>query len=178
MNASVYRIISSIGFSMSGVMLVVTVILFFKLNVVKLVGELTGRTAEREIQEISQQTMSYKTGSLRKRRNGATAYLSRGILQARIAPDKKDANENKMQGDDVTMPLFIRNEDADVTQPLEDVSDADETQVLATTEKLGQWMKVPVKNANARFEIVKDEVLVHTDDTAETELLNEEDRNF
>ena len=178
MNASVYRFISSIGFSMSGVMLVVTVILFFKLNVLKLVGELTGKTAQKEIQEISQQTMSYKTGSLRKRRNGASAYLTRGILQARTMPDENDTSVNKMQGDDVTVPLFIPNEDTDETQPLEEIRDANETQVLATTEKLGQWMKVPVKNANARFEIIKDEVLVHTDDTAETELLNEEDKIY
>jgi hypothetical protein len=174
MNAAVYRIISTIGFAMSGVMLVVTVILFFKLNVLKLVGELTGRTALKEIQEISQQTMSYKTGSLKKRRNGASAYLSRGIQQARIIPDKNEVSENRMQGEEVTVPLFIRNEEVDETQPLEESRDTNETQILATTEKLGQWMRVPIKNADARFEIVKDEVLVHTDDTAETELLNEE----
>lgn len=176
MNASVYKIISCIGFSMSGVMLVVTVILFFKLNVLKLIGELSGRTAQKEIQEISQQTMSYKTGSPRKKRNGASAYLTRGILQARTMPN--DMSENKMQGEDVTVPLFVPNEDTDETQPLEEIRDINETQVLATTEKLGQWMKVPVKNANARFEIVKDEVLVHTDDTAETELLTEEDKIY
>jgi hypothetical protein len=92
--------------------------------------------------------------------------------------DQNDTRENKMQGEDVTVPLFVRNGDTDETQPLEEIKDIDETQVLATTEKLGQWMKVPVKNANARFEIVKDEVLVHTDDTAETELLNEEDKIY
>lgn len=178
MNAAVYKTISTIGFTMAGVMLVVTVILFFKLNVLKLVGELTGRTALKEIEEISQQTMSYKTGSLKRRRNGASAYLSRKILQERIILDKNDTGENKIQGDDVTEPLFTRKEEVDKTQPLEESRDSNETQVLATTEKLGQWMRVPIKNADARFEIIKDEVLVHTDDTAETELLNEEDKNF
>ncbi|WP_099467930.1 hypothetical protein [Konateibacter massiliensis] len=178
MNASFYGIVSNIGFSLSGIMFVVTIILFFKLNVLKLIGELSGRTAQKEIQEISQQTMAYKTGSLRKRRNGASAYLSRGILQARMGAENNSKRENNVYYEEVTEPLFIQNEGIDVTQPLEEYEGDNETQLLEVTEKLGTWMKVPIKNADTRFQIVKDEVLVHTEDTAETELLNKENIIF
>jgi hypothetical protein len=172
MNASVYRIISMIGFIMAGIMLVVTVILFIKFEVLKLIGELTGKTAQKEIQEISQQTMAYKSGSLKKKRNGASAYLTRGILQGRLVPEKSNGKENNIQEEEVTTPLFLYQNNGDETQPLEDTEGLNETQVLTKTDKLGNWMKIPIKNADATFEIVKDEVLVHTEDTAETELLN------
>lgn len=48
--AETYQMISLICFGLAGVFLIAAIILFFKLRIVEVVGELTGRTARRQIQ--------------------------------------------------------------------------------------------------------------------------------
>ena len=48
--AETYQMISLICFGLAGVFLIAATILFFKLRIVEVIGELTGRTARRQIQ--------------------------------------------------------------------------------------------------------------------------------
>lgn len=48
--AETYQMISLICFGLAGIFLIAAIILFFKLRIVEVVGELTGRTARRQIQ--------------------------------------------------------------------------------------------------------------------------------
>lgn len=52
MSASIYQIISVAGFVLSAVFLVVAVILFFAFDVPAIIGELSGRTAAKQVAEI------------------------------------------------------------------------------------------------------------------------------
>jgi hypothetical protein len=148
MNSTIYRMISIIGFTMSGIMLLVTVILFVRFKIRKLIGKLSGRTARKEIQEISKQAALYKSGPL-KTRNMTEAYIAKGIFQSKPVPKQSGENGNECQAGE----------------------EDEEIQALANTERLDDWKTVPIKNADAEFEIVKDEILVHTEDISKTELL-------
>ena len=52
MSAETWLIIGIIGFSLAGVALLITVILFFKLKIPAVIGDLTGRTVAREVKAI------------------------------------------------------------------------------------------------------------------------------
>lgn len=48
--AETYQIISLVCFGLAGVFLIIAITLFFKLKIIEVIGELTGRTARRQIQ--------------------------------------------------------------------------------------------------------------------------------
>ena len=55
MDATTWQIISIIGYSLFGILLVAAVIMFFKMDVLAIIGDLTGKTAEKQIQAIREQ---------------------------------------------------------------------------------------------------------------------------
>ncbi|MDP4157371.1 MAG: hypothetical protein Q8929_17215 [Bacillota bacterium] len=57
MDAAVWRMISIIGYFLAGVFLVASIILFFKMNIRTIIGDLTGKTAARQIQEIRERNL-------------------------------------------------------------------------------------------------------------------------
>ncbi|WML58831.1 hypothetical protein [Neobacillus sp. PS2-9] len=52
MNAITWQIISIVGYSLAAALLITAIVLFFKMKIPAIIGELTGRTAARQIQEI------------------------------------------------------------------------------------------------------------------------------
>jgi hypothetical protein len=57
MSATTWLIISIIGFSLFGVLLIASVYLFFKLNIPGIIGDLTGKTAAKQIQAIREKNL-------------------------------------------------------------------------------------------------------------------------
>jgi hypothetical protein len=57
MDATVWRMISIIGYFLAGVFFVAAIILFFKMNIRAIIGDLTGKTAARQIQEIRERNL-------------------------------------------------------------------------------------------------------------------------
>jgi hypothetical protein len=55
MDATAWLRISIIAYSLAGVLVAVSIIMFFKMNIWAIIGDLTGRTAARQIQEIREQ---------------------------------------------------------------------------------------------------------------------------
>ncbi|MEH7436896.1 hypothetical protein V7182_05325 [Neobacillus drentensis] len=52
MDTITWQIISIVGYSLAGALLITAIVLFFKMKIPAIIGELTGRTAARQIQEI------------------------------------------------------------------------------------------------------------------------------
>ncbi|MCM3763624.1 hypothetical protein [Neobacillus niacini] len=52
MDAATWLKISIIGYSLAGVLFVVAIIMFFKMNILAIIGDLSGKTAARKIKEI------------------------------------------------------------------------------------------------------------------------------
>jgi hypothetical protein len=74
MDATVWRMISIIGYFLACVFLVAAIILFFKMNIRTIIGDLTGKTAARQIQEIRERNLM--TGN--QRYKPAAFQLERG----------------------------------------------------------------------------------------------------
>lgn len=55
MDATAWLTVSIVGFSLAGVGVIAAIFMFFKLNIPAIIGDLTGRTAARQIQEIREQ---------------------------------------------------------------------------------------------------------------------------
>nr|WP_263324556.1 hypothetical protein [Neobacillus sp. Marseille-Q6967] len=55
MDAAAWLTISIVGFSLAGVLLITATFMFFKMNIPAIIGDLTGKTAARQIQEIREQ---------------------------------------------------------------------------------------------------------------------------
>lgn len=107
MSAQIWYIIGIVGFSLSAVALAATIIIFIKLDILSVIGDLTGRTVAREVQAIRESNASggdilhrpsrvnLERGKLTKKassvfgRSGAFAPFSR--LSNRL--DNADRNE-------------------------------------------------------------------------------------
>ncbi|MGX6443786.1 hypothetical protein ACWM35_11290 [Neobacillus sp. K501] len=55
MDATTWQTISIVAYSLAGVLVATAIFLYFKLNIRAIIGDLTGRTAARQIQEIREQ---------------------------------------------------------------------------------------------------------------------------
>ncbi|GGA79657.1 hypothetical protein [Ornithinibacillus halotolerans] len=130
MDASVWQIISIVGYSLAGILFLVAIIMFFKLDIWAIIGDLTGRTAAKQIERIREENS--KTG---QKRYGPSAFnIERGELTEPITKSKKlkkSANTwrfgRRHKTEDFTEKL------PDNTQVLVDSGEsmADGTQVLA-----------------------------------------------
>ena len=81
MTYEIYRYIFIGGAVLAGVMLAVSVLLFFLLNIPHVIGDLTGRTAKKAIEEIRNQNelsgdKTYKTSAVNRERGKLTAKIS------------------------------------------------------------------------------------------------------
>lgn len=81
MSANAWFIIAIVGFSLSGIALAAAVILFFKLNIPSVIGDLTGRTVAREIKAMRETNAS----SGDKRFRSSAVNLERGTLTEKVA---------------------------------------------------------------------------------------------
>lgn len=52
MDAAAWKIVSIAGYSLAGVLFITAILMFFRLRVLAIIGDLSGRTAARQIQEI------------------------------------------------------------------------------------------------------------------------------
>lgn len=72
MSAELYQMISLVAFISGGILTLVAIILFIKFDIPSLIGELSGRTAEKKVQEIREQNRQAASmrqrGSERRRR--------------------------------------------------------------------------------------------------------------
>jgi hypothetical protein len=81
MDASTWILISIVGYSLSGVLLIVVVFMFFKMNIPAIIGDLNGKTAARQIQEIREKNKL--TGN--KQHRPSTFNVERGTLTAPVS---------------------------------------------------------------------------------------------
>lgn len=81
MSANTWLIIAIIGFSLSGIALIAAVIMFIRLNIPAIIGDLTGRTVAREIKAMRDTNAS----SGDKRFRPSAVNLERGTLTEKVA---------------------------------------------------------------------------------------------
>jgi hypothetical protein len=140
MSIQLYRNVSVICFVLSGLMFILSVVLFFRLNIAKVIGDLTGNTARKEIKNIYE-----KNTQSSNRRNkpkpvyveNKGVYANANLSQSSVAQSNKagiDLNEQKFSGqsfrDENETTLLVNdklNNDSykenfsDITESLEDL---------------------------------------------------------
>ena len=81
MDATTWYLISIVGYSLAGVLLIVVIFMFFKMNIPAIIGDLNGKTAARQIQEIREQNQ--RTGN--KQHRPSTFNVGRGTLTTPVS---------------------------------------------------------------------------------------------
>lgn len=95
MTAETWLLIAIIGFSLSGVALVVSVFMFIKLNIPSVIGDLNGKTVAREIQAMREANANApQQGGLlpmySRARTGRTSRLQTGSLRGTTGSLRKN----------------------------------------------------------------------------------------
>ena len=80
MSATIWLIIAIVGFSLAGIALVAAVIMFIKMNIPAIIGDLTGKTVAREIKAMRESNAS----SGDKRFRPSAVNLERGTLTEKV----------------------------------------------------------------------------------------------
>ncbi|MDE6020258.1 MAG: hypothetical protein K2H01_04560 [Ruminococcus sp.] len=93
MSATAWLIIAIVGFSLAGIAFVATIILFIKMNIPAIIGDLTGKTVAREIKAMRESNAS----SGDKRFRPSAVNLERGTLTEKVmsTDDLKKAHASK-----------------------------------------------------------------------------------
>ena len=155
--------ISTIAFICGVVLSIVAVILFFKFDIPALIGELSGRTAEKKVQEIREQNRQ------------AFSMRQRGSERRRKVPLYDTRTETRVntikQQDEATEVLYeqttLLNEEVGTTL-LDENNQVEEKTTLLSNEMAdgGTTLLDEVQmSADADFYMVEDVVEVHTQET-------------
>lgn len=91
MSATAWFIIAIVGFSLSGIALVVAIFMFIKMNIPAIIGDLTGKTVAREIKAM--RDANILSGD--KRFRPSKVNLERGTLTERVDQPSLDAQAIK-----------------------------------------------------------------------------------
>jgi len=189
MDAMTWLIISIVGYSLAGILLIVAIFMFIKMNIPAIVGDLTGRTAKREIQELREQNQSgnkrntptafnierqaktrgFRTGALSKvgktGRTAPTTEHSRpktGNLETELLEDPNNQSTELLHDD-----TALLNEEG----TLDTVLLTDETALLDDNMKRLDETTVLTNDEEAipavSFNIIKDIKVIHTNEVIE-----------
>ena len=103
---SILEIVKYVCFGLAGVFLIVAVILFFALDITRVFGDLSGRTAKREIENIRSKNVqsgekSYKPSHVNQARGKLTAKISES---GRVAPVTSDPVGTMFETEKIDQP--------------------------------------------------------------------------
>lgn len=142
MNETVWFVVELIGFILAAVLFVVNIILFVRFHVPQLVGELTGKKFEREVRQI------------REANEERYRHSYRGSRRSNVNPleQMETAKQWEKEMEETASTTVLSY-------------DATETMVLSErTSVLNDPGATTVLEQDSGFEIVRDLVLIHTDE--------------
>ena len=161
MNAGTLQLISIIAFSLAGVLTLISIYLFFKIDVRGIVDDLSGKSAERQImamrEENNRQNNPLSKRSAKSSETRKSSLMERTTVELKneekteVLP-KKDEEKTALLREEATMPLQMVEEETTVLEETTTVLQEDETVVL--TEN--------IKNTDKRYELVLNEIIIHT----------------
>jgi hypothetical protein len=168
----VYKVMFYGGISISIIMLIISVILFFKLDVIKVVNDLTGVTAKRKIQEIKEQNINYGQKKYVPMETGGKKGEVTGKLNLSEKlrwKSKTDKLMKKAKLEEVVIEKDIESKDSLTTILKEDTSVlgsyGSETELLQEIEDINSTDIVTEKDfISNEFEIIFDVLSIHTDE--------------
>lgn len=157
MDAAAWLTISIIGYSLAGILLIVTIFLFFKMNIRAIIGDLTGRTAARQIQEIREQNKM--TGTKRPQPN-----VLKGVFSRQLASRSGSLGKTE----ETSTPTLVHKLPAEMMAETEILVDPEATEILSEDSEVSV-------NELAATELLHDESEVLRDKQGTTLLSDSDD---
>lgn len=154
MNTEIYETVSHVSFSIFVVMFLCSIILFWKLEIRKILGELTGMTAKKAIEELKGKENVYSKN---------TSGFRKGLRYSELAASLKTGK--------ITERILQTTEKIQPTEPLNITEKLMDAEIEDDTKLLEEFSSIPIKKENVGFQITKDEIYVHEEEA--TELLKE-----
>ena len=158
MSATAWLIIAIVGFSLSGIALVASIILFIKMDILAIIGDLTGKTVAREIKAMRETNAAsgdkhFRPSAVNMERGKLTEKVTPSAEAMRIAHASQDLNatggvSKPRQSNNGTVGLddnFINSTSKTYEPPKQTdvLSQAQGTEVLSQgTEVLSQGTEV------------------------------------
>lgn len=161
MNAGTLQLISIIAFSLAGVLTLISIYLFFKMDVRGIIDDLSGKSAERQIMAMREENNRQKNPL--SRRSGKSSETKKNGLTERTTLKLKnddrtetlpkiDEDKTTLLQEESTMPLQMVEDETTVLEETTTVLQEDETVVLDEN----------IKNTDKRYELVLNEIIIHT----------------
>lgn len=161
MNAGTLQLISIIAFSLAGVLTLISIYLFLKMDVRGIIDDLSGKSAERQIMAMREENNRQKNPL--SRRSGKSSETKKNGLTERTTLKLKnddrtetlpkiDEDKTTLLQEESTMPLQMVEEETAVLEETTTVLQEDETVVLDEN----------IKNTDKRYELVLNEIIIHT----------------
>lgn len=161
MNAGTLQLISIIAFSLAGVLTLISIYLFFKMDVRGIIDDLSGKSAERQIMAMREENNRQKN-PLSKRSTKSSETRKSSLTErttVKLKKDEKtevlpkiDEDKTTLLQEEATIPLQMVEEETTVLEETTTVLQEEETVVLAEN----------VKNTDKRYELVLNEIIIHT----------------
>lgn len=165
MSAEVYQMISMVAFSCGGVLTLIAIILFIKFDVPSLIGELSGRTAEKKVQEIRQQNR--QAVSMRKRESERRRKVPVYATDSKVTASK-NVEEATVVLDNSTEVLYEATTMLKETTLLNENCPEDEGTALLS-EEIAEEQTIVLGETpepeSTDFSMLQDVVEVHTTET-------------
>lgn len=176
MTADTWLLIAIIGFSLSGVALIVAVFMFIKLNIPSVIGDLNGKTVAREIQAMREanaanpqkggllpmysrgktgRTSRLQTGPLRGATGslrGATGSLRKPASRATTTGSLRKPTAPNAEGAAAT--TVLSNSDSGATDVLSPATDVLTPNTTPATSVLNDRITNPIPTATQAFDTV------------------------
>lgn len=151
MDESFWYIIELVGFILAGAMLIVNIILFIRLEIPALIGELSGRRYEKEVKQIRASYVDYdKRNRIRKQRAQRRENPSQNPIERM---SQEEWHPERQQPGKSTDVIYQSDESTTVL--------SEQTTLLQNQEVTS------VLKPDTQFKIVRELFLVHTDERIE-----------
>lgn len=169
MTADTWLLIAIIGFSLSGVALIVAVFMFIKLNIPSVIGDLNGKTVAREIQAMREANAAnpQKGGLLpmySRGKTGRTSRLQTGPLRGATGSLRKPASRATTTGslrkptapnaEGAAATSVLTNSDSGATDVLSPATDVLTPNTTPATSVLNDRITNPIPTATQAFDTV------------------------
>lgn len=161
MNAGTLQLISIIAFSLAGVLTLISIYLFFKMDVRGIIDDLSGKSAERQIMAMREENNRQKN-PLSKRSAKSSETRKSSLTErttVKLKNDEKtevlpkiDEDKTTLLQEEATIPLQMIAEETTVLEETTSVLQEEETVVLA--ENAG--------NIDKKYELALNEIIIHT----------------
>lgn len=156
MDAAAWQVISFVGYTLGAVFLVAAITLYFKMNIRAIIGDLSGKTAARKIQEIRERNLM--TGH--NRYKPAAFQLDRAILTdpSGIAGSRQGRNVGKTAQAiaHASKRLDLKAKTAETLQAVNEIALSEPTTVLFSESGLTEVLPVSTELLDQRTKVFND----------------------